>query len=431
VLIPTVIVLAGLLGTLGFVLGGARGRVQAETSSGMHLGSFVIQDRLRAIMLDPTRFAESLPTIRHVRFALGRIPGQEEAAADSAPRWFVRWLSPRPVITSFPITIGGTPTAIVMRSWPDDEIGEIWGEVLLLGALLLAVGIASIALIVATVNWGLRPLRQLAGGFNALEQGAEPCLPATSVTELQRIFAQFNHLSAALARARADNRLLIDRMMSVQEAERRQLGRELHDEIGPALFGIRADAACIRRWAADAATHAAAIAERAGAIAGLADGLQQATYRMLDRMRPLLLEQLGLIDALRALIADWTARQPGIRFIAEIPPALPVSVEAGDARDLVLYRAAQEGLTNAIRHARPRTVWLSLIPAGTTLRLRVEDDGAGLAPGYRSGYGLLGMAERLRAEGGQMSIAPRAGGGTVLAVSLRWSQVGVLAEDAR
>ena len=109
------------------------------------------------------------------------------------------------------------------------------------------------------------------------------------VAELQRVGDQFNRLAKSLARTESDNRLLIDRLMSIQESERKELARELHDEFGASLFGIRASASCVVQAAtADGpiGPRFKEITERAEAISSLADAIQKHNHRILERLHP-------------------------------------------------------------------------------------------------------------------------------------------------
>jgi two-component system sensor histidine kinase UhpB len=351
--------------------------------------------------------------VRHVRF----LAGPDTAPAESdAPRWFGRLLAAPTRTLAFPVALPGLAMRpILMRTNPADEIAEIWSEVALLAAVLFGVWAVLTALIWLTVGRSLRPLRELAAGFDRLEHGHYDPIAKLGVAELRRIGTQFNRLAAALDVLTRDNHRLIDRLMSVQDAERRELAHELHDEIGPSLFGIRADAACIQRHCR-AAGGTAAIAERAAAIDALADGLQRATYRMLDRLRPLLLTELGLADAVQALVEGWRGRLPDIDWRVEIDPGLG---EIDAERALTLYRFMQESLTNAARHAGARRVRLVLArQAGGQVQAALADDGAGLPPGFRYGFGLLGMNERARRLGGRLAVQPAPGGGTLVELAL-------------
>jgi two-component system sensor histidine kinase UhpB len=305
-----------------------------------------------------------------------------------------------------------------MRSNPSDEIGEIRAELFTLVALLLAVWLATVALIRVAVTRGLRPLHLLGTAFDRMEHGETVSIPPVAVAELQRICGQFNRLAAALAQASADNRHLIERLMSAQEAERRELARELHDEIGPLLFGMRADAACILRWSAEGSLSN--IPARALSLANHAQELQRINGRMLERMRPLVLEEMGLAEALRVLVASWRASLPDIDWVLTVPGTL---AEPDRDTALTVFRIVQEALTNAARHSEAHRVEVILAERRDTLELSVRDDGRGLPERARSaaerrGYGLLGMAERVRQAGGAFSARNAPEGGTLIEARL-------------
>ena len=434
VLLPTALLLLGMGITIAFILADAPERVNAELASGLRLGRLLVVDALRdlAAAPDPPRavahFADTLPHVRHVRFALlpveGGTPLLLPEPARHEPAWFYRLLAPPPRIELFPLVIGGREVGLVaMRSYPGDEIAEIWQELQLLVSVMLGLGLAIAVLLIATVSLSLRPLRLLTTAFDRLEHGQFTPLPALRVAELRGIGRRFNSLGATLQRVTADNHLLIDRMMSLQEAERKELGRELHDEFGPALFGIRADAACILRAAESGSAALPEIAERARSITALADGIQQVNRQIIDRLRPLILEQVGLAEALRQLVDWWAARHPGIAWTIAADDA----VDAADETTAVtLYRIVQEALTNAARHAGAGTVAVRIrlhhaangTVAADAIELEVNDDGRGLPPATRFGFGLLGMGERVRRLHGSWSVRGTPGRGTCIAIVL-------------
>lgn len=428
VLIPTVILFIGMAATIGFVLGGARARVQAEIDSGMRLGRILVQDALRDVAesADPsralTRFEGSLPQVRHVQFEFspGTVPSEKPVPR---PWWFFRLLAPRSQREVFPVTVRGLATGfVVMRSNPSNEIAEVWSEIQLLAGVLGGLWALITVTIFRAVGLSLRPLRTLAEAFDRLEHGHFQPLPAIHVAELRRIGTRFNSLGRTLERVTSDNHFLIDRMMSLQEAERKELARELHDEFGPALFGIRADASCIARWTTEGSARAHDIEERARSIAELADGIQKITYQMLDRLRPLVLEQMGLREALRQLVGAWQERYPDVAWSLRLSPAI---AECDELVGLTLYRAVQECLTNVVRHARATvmTVTIDQLPctdfsqtAGDAIHISARDDGRGLPADFRFGYGLLGMAERIRRLRGSLAVRNIPEGGTLVEI---------------
>jgi len=137
------------------------------------------------------------------------------------------------------------------------------------------------------------------------------------------------------------------------------------------------------------------------------DDLQNMNRRILARLRPLALAELGLLAALERLIEDWRERSPDIdwsfhcgRFSAEPPPD----------HSLALYRVVQECLTNAARHSGARSVTVEL-DCGDSTRLVIVDDGCGIGADIKRGFGLLGMRERVHAVGGDMKISGNPDGG--------------------
>jgi two-component system sensor histidine kinase UhpB len=419
IMIPSAILLAGLLAAVAVVVAGGSGRVQAEVQSGMRLGAQLLSDALDDVRQSPdpdqayTALLADLPHVRHVTFAT------RDDMSERPPGLLARLLAPTPQTQSFPVTVGGRILGVItMRSNPSDEIGEIRAELFTLVALLLAVWLATVALIRVAVTRGLRPLHLLGTAFDRMEHGETVSIPPVAVAELQRICGQFNRLAAALAQASADNRHLIERLMSAQEAERRELARELHDEIGPLLFGMRADAACILRWSAEGSLSN--IPARALSLANHAQELQRINGRMLERMRPLVLEEMGLAEALRVLVASWRASLPDIDWVLTVPGTL---AEPDRDTALTVFRIVQEALTNAARHSEAHRVEVILAERRDTLELSVRDDGRGLPERARSaaerrGYGLLGMAERVRQAGGAFSARNAPEGGTLIEARL-------------
>jgi two-component system sensor histidine kinase UhpB len=217
-----------------------------------------------------------------------------------------------------------------------------------------------------------------------------------------------------LAEVRAANGRLTQlsrQLMEVQEAERRDLSRDLHDEIGQCIAAVKInlDLLCRRFPAIESEVPVAD-------TRALLDYIQRHVSRLCLDLRPSLLDDLGLSAALRWYVHRQAERcEWQVHYDADELPKLPER-----AQD-VCFRIAQEAITNVMRHARARAVTVELRHADETLRLRVMDDGVGFdpdAPVSRpwtgGGLGLLGMRERARSVGGEIVVARRAGGGTVV-----------------
>ncbi len=214
---------------------------------------------------------------------------------------------------------------------------------------------------------------------------------------------------AQLRRALAENRRLVDRVLDVQEQERRRLARELHDELGQYLNAIKLDAqALVDGGAAEGA------AQR---IAASADHVYGAAATLVRNLRPPALDELGLVAALEACVDTWRRSHPALQVQLSTGGDLE---QLGEKVNLAVYRIVQEALTNCVRHARAGCAYIDLTrapPPDDGLLLEIRDDGAGLPAEVRRsvGGGFVGMRERASLLGGSFELlsAPGQGGVTI------------------
>ncbi|WP_036255228.1 ATP-binding protein [Methylocapsa acidiphila] len=436
IFIPSTLLALGIVVAIVVTLSGATDRIRSEIASGVNLGSILIGYALDDVVVAAKpeealrQLQDELAHIRHitVRYSSSTGANDDDPVQASrnveAPQWFVNIFEPERIVKSYPVTIRGQPYGeLVMWTKPSDEVAEIWNGLVFLTGLLAAISVGIVTLISLTANQMLRPLNDLVDGLGRLQRGQFSGLGEICVGELRQIGEQFNRLARSLARTEADNHLLIDRMMSIEEAERKELARELHDEFGASLFGIRAAASCIIEDASSPlnAERRQEIISRAEAISALADSIQKQNYRILERIRPVILHQVGLLNATRHLVEDWRSAHRDVECELRLPDEQPTFDEEVS---LTSYRIIQECLTNVARHAKARSVRIALeidrcpnaaAAASTTgarcIHVSIEDDGVGLPSDFRFGFGFLGMSERVRKLGGQLKVSngPEAG----------------------
>jgi two-component system sensor histidine kinase UhpB len=196
--------------------------------------------------------------------------------------------------------------------------------------------------------------------------------------------------------------------LMVQEAERRRIARELHDEVGQTLTGVMLQVEGL------AAVIPEELREQLDELRETARAGTEEVRRIASRLRPEALEDLGLQSALSALATAF-AEQARVRVERRLDPALPLSEE----QELVVYRVAQEALTNVARHANATEVQLWLRRTEQQVVLTVSDDGRGLASdAMTSSHGISGMRERAMLIGAQLRFTEPPAGGTQVQLSI-------------
>jgi two-component system sensor histidine kinase UhpB len=410
-----------VLGTV-LVIGNARRAVLEETASTARLALQLLEvaydaaDPAGAAAL-PARLRAQLgefESARHLQVLLVEGGHERELAGAlaspiAAPQWFVRLVEPGATELRRPFRGQGAGAEIVVRADPGDEIAESWEDARPLLLLVLVVSIIANGLLYFVIGRWLKPVERIVAAMDGIEQGDYRArLPAFELPELATVAGKFNHMAEVLERSREENRYLAQQSIAIQEAERRALAHELHDELGQSIAAINAVAASIEGGAA-----------RSGAatIAEIGAGMHAVVRGMLRRLRPVLLDEFGLVRALEDLVDGWNERHE------ESFCRLSVRGNCDDLRDdagISLYRVVQECLTNVSKHsaASEVTVDLERVANGGT-RLVVGDNGRGFdAAVTRPGLGLLGMRERSEALGGTFKVEAATGRGVRLTVEL-------------
>jgi two-component system sensor histidine kinase UhpB len=361
--------------------------------------------------------------IRHLRFevaAEGAAPVTSQRSrvhADRVPSWFAALVRPQPdeLLHSVPYAHG----RILIVAEPDDEIAEAWRESETIMMVLFVMCVGAIGLVFLFLGRALRPLALLAQALAGIERGQFATrVPAIGLADIDAITTRYNHMAAALAHSHAENRALAQRSLEIQELERRHLAHELHDEMGQSITAIKALAVSIRERLE---SSDAVLAERAATITDVSSDIYSRVRRMMARLHPVVLDELGLVAALASMVDDWNSHHQDCfcRFSASRElPALNAAARIG------VYRIAQEALTNIARHAAASaaSIDLRMAPASADeamLELAVSDNGRGFDPrAQRRGLGLVGIQERVEALGGQLSLDSAVGAGLRLRARL-------------
>jgi two-component system sensor histidine kinase UhpB len=415
-------------------------RVQAEDQSVTRLAREFVQTLVAGLDETPdpdarlNQIVQDLSRLRHVSITrqsnvVETRPPAANSSGDggewrSVPAWFVALVHPDQMAVSVPISIGGKPGSLLITSHPADEMVEIWDGIVTQLEIGSAIAIALFLITMLVVSRALAPIEALSAAMARIEAGGyDTRVTPDGPPELAAICTKLNHLAMTLGGAIDDKRRLAERVVSLQDVERKEIARELHDEFGPFLFALRVHASSLSRIADAPEPNLDAVRKRGAAILEQVDSLQRSNRRVLEKLRPVGLTELGLRDALGALLRLWSESHPGVVVETSISPSLG---ETGETADLTIYRTIQEALTNVFRHAGATRVDVSIEPAGlpagaargdrSGVLVRVRDNGSGLRPDHRLGLGLIGMRERILALGGSLTVASGDGGVTVEAV---------------
>jgi two-component system, NarL family, sensor histidine kinase UhpB len=272
-------------------------------------------------------------------------------------------------------------------------------------AMVLVVGLATmLGIDFVLLRRAFRPLARLRGFMAAVDplQPGARAVVGYADPEVAELAVAFNEM---IARLELERRESARAALAGQESERVRIARELHDEVGQRLTAIVLQ---LERVARD--TGAVEVAE---AREGARETLEE-VREIARRLRPEVLDDLGLGSALAALTID-VSRRTRLRIDRQVAPGLRV---LDPEEELVIYRVAQEALTNVARHSGAKRARVELRSNEGEVELVVQDDGRGLDPEGGEGSGLLGMRERAVLVGATFSIEVGEVGGTTVRLRL-------------
>jgi len=426
-LLLAVVLALGLAINVGRQVADAGPRVRAEDQSVIHLAREFIDTIVAGLNEAPdpetrlNQIVHDLNRLRHVSISRQGVAGEGPADIGRSgnpdegrlpPAWFVALVHPEKTMVTVPISIRGKPGALLITSHPDDEIAEIWDGIvtqLLIGS---CVALALFLITSFVVGRALAPISALSQAITKIEAGSyDTRVKVEGSPELAAICEKVNHLAAALGTAVGDKQRLAERVVSLQDVERKEIARELHDEFGQILTAIGSMLGRAGNHAPEGSSLRADLRE----IREVAQTALDNVRGLSQTLHPSILEELGLESTI-----DWylstVEKQLGITVTYERSgTAPPIDATIG----IHVYRVLQEALSNVARHSgSDRAVVRLLLNAGT-LELEVEDRGKGLNPATgRQGLGLVAMRERAAIVNGTLELRRPPSGGTLVRLSV-------------
>ena len=415
-----ILVLGGIL-----AIDTAKKNVRAEVASSEKLALYLFDI---GVLKNPKYYSieseykplnlQSLVHMRHLKIEFYNLEGKlvdsnisetHTKAIDQAPIWFVNFMGlfsdpwePK----RLPVEIlGQSKGAIVITPDPSYEFGEIWNQFTGIFYLAGAFFILTNILVVWIVLKALNPVDFILKALTELERGnLKVKMPDLKTSELKNISQKFNHMVKTLSASIEENHKLSQKLIRIQEEERKSLARDLHDEFGQSLTAIHADAAVLK---ALANKEYPKIKASANAISDLSKHMMNLVGGMLSRLKLGVLHELGLEEGLKDLIETWKMRHPNINLQYQMN--LKAAPKIKESISIVMYRIIQECLTNISRHAKARHVKIDIhlikkTKSQTFIDINVIDDGVGFKKSHRDGFGLSGMRERIHEMNGKMKV---------------------------
>ncbi len=420
-------------------------RIRAEDETSVYLTRELVVTAIGSLQEsnDPlpalNRVYESLGKLRHVDVKVMNssdptVPAPANAITreqSSVPAWFVELIHSPSKTLIVPVIIKGVDYGrIAIVSNPVDELEEIWSDVSWLALISLLITSFVMGVVLLLVRQSLKPFEGLKRGLADLEAGKSNVrIERRGATEFRTISAALNSLAETLDRVKTENRSLVDRLIRVQDDERKEIARDLHDEAGPCLFSIRAGVFALKELSTDATIDAEKIRRTCESVNRASEALQNMFRALLGRLAPRGLTEFGLGEVLKGLINSWQVSRPDVTLSLACPHDVSILDEP---TALTAFRVVQESLTNVFRHssaasAKVRVEFGSMpVPSSAeqeaedapALLIEVEDDGIGIPDNPKLGLGLLGMKERVRALEGTISIGRSKDGGARVAAAL-------------
>jgi two-component system sensor histidine kinase UhpB len=301
---------------------------------------------------------------------------------------------------------------LTLRPEPASDIAALWSATVDAAAAFAVAAVFGLALIFWLIGRALAPLGELSEALGTIgPSGYRERVGEKGPPELRNLQRGFNAMAERLAEIDERNRGLEGQLLTIQDEERAEIARDLHDEIGPHLFAAALDADMISRSAKRGDTQA--IPDQVRSIQGAIGHVQRQVRELIARLRPTRAAELGLEAAVADLVTFWQARQPNVRFLTELDGA---DADVPEPLRDVIYRVVQESVANALRHAETKELSIAVTRAGGGVAVTVENRGTTKSvTSDLPGLGLASMRERVHAAGGALTVDRKSEGWTIVA----------------
>jgi len=418
----------------------ARDAVNKEVDSSINLAVQLITFGFSQASQTPFNETDWLPKLnsinqtRHLSIQLKEPSGQIVSFAhknqqtnnnEKPPQWFINRVAVHyPKVEHQITSFKGEQIILIIEANPLDEITEVWQEsIAFFGSLCLLTLFTFLAVNLA-FNKALKSIAVIVNALKVIETGQySQKLPNFSIQEYDSIAKAINHMTDELNVGQQENRALTQHTLEIQEDERQRLSQELHDELGQSLTAIKVMAVTAGRCQTEATGTRADIKHTTDSIVTICDHLMTVVRSMMHQLHPLVLTELGLKATMEDLLNHWSIRNPELKLTITCPDEVDFLEQK---ITIQIFRIVQECLTNIVRHAQAKqaSISLEIEHQGKTeaaLRLQVTDDGQGCAiDKIKTGFGLLGMRERINSLGGEFTIQtqPRQGMSIIATIPL-------------
>lgn len=434
------IFLAAMIFSVIETIGDTRQRIHNQTTASVETADFLIQSQITQLQLQWGQ-TEKLPTdaqlidlfrvelynLRHLDVKLINAVGELLSENDPPitaeeiarlPEWYVSLIRPfiDKLIIEEPIEVADTNLGkIVIQHDIDSEIAQIWADSMrVLLPLMVAFFVVSLLTSWLASLW-LRPLSDLLirnRRNKARDEPGRATLSKLRMPFVRGVRDEFQSLQTQLDNYNQQLSEFNEKLLYLQEDERRRISAELHDELGQYLTAMQFDVMAISN-----ARDLEQAKTNARAIDGMSRQMTAIVRDMLTRLRPPSLDQIGLEASLQELVTEWQSRYP--QHHAEIHLMLP-SQALNDAIQLTVYRMVQEALTNISRYAGEAVhVIIDIHSHSGKLNIVICDDGKGFEPqSHHRGYGLDAMQERVQGVNGYLRVESAPGTGVNLVAEI-------------